>query len=79
MQFIERIFVFFVRHKYRPNVNYLRHVAYDKINLFTLVQLLFTSLLLIMRFVQPLYGLVPLSVSEKLVLFNFSSIYVSVT
>ena len=64
MQFFERILILFMPAKYQPDLKYLRFVNTKRVHLFTLIQLVSTAGLYLIKFIDAVAILFPVMVNH---------------
>lgn len=52
MQFFERILILFMPAKHQPDVPYLRHVSANRVHIFTIIQIISTAGLYLIKFID---------------------------
>lgn len=62
MQFFERILILFMPPKHQPDRKYLRYVNTKRVHLFTIIQLISTSGLYLIKFIESVAILFPVLV-----------------
>ena len=78
MQFFDRLLILFMPAKYQPDYKYLRYVNTRRVHLFTIIQLISTTGLYVIKFIDSVAILFPVlvsSISLRLKILIYGRIY----
>ncbi len=64
LQFFERLTILFMPAKHQPDLPYLRHISSSRVNLFTVIQLVSTLMLYLVKFLDNVAIMFPILVSK---------------